>query len=92
MKAIIAWSLLLVGGGLMLYGGYLAIRELAGLYQGALNDPLGQPEGSEQHVASSMWHGLTIAGVGIVPFLVGTVWVKILLFKKLRETARRPPR
>jgi hypothetical protein len=60
----------------MAWGVVLALRELGGLYQGVLTDPLGQPEGTEQNAASGMKRGVLIGAAGVPPFLAGTIMLK----------------
>ena len=52
MKRTLGLLLMFAGLGVILWGVYLALSPLAGLYQGAIDDPLGQPEGTEKKAAS----------------------------------------
>lgn len=67
----------------MAAGAYFALRELAGLYEGALNDPLGQPVDAEKHTSDQMIRGVLIGACGIPPFLLGVILVKASLIRRL---------
>ena len=98
-KAAIGLVLSLLGGGVILYGAGLAVVPLVGMYQGAVDHPLDQPEGAEQNVSREMLHGVKIGAIGVVPMLAGSVLMKAAMFQRLRAgkgAARgslpRPPR
>lgn len=76
MRLLLGFVLMLIGGGIMLFGIVLALRQLLGLYQGVLDDPLGQPAGAEEAVQQGMFRGVAIGAVGVVPFIAGVVLFK----------------
>lgn len=76
MRLGLGLILMLVGGGVMLVGIVMALLQLGSLYQGALDDPLGQPMGTEDAVRFGMLHWVGIGALGIVPFLIGVVMFK----------------
>lgn len=87
MRALFGIGLSLIGAAIIVYGMWHALQELSGLYQGALNDPLGQPDGAEKAIASNMMKHVGTAMVG-APFLIaGTV-----LIRWGRWTRKRPRR
>lgn len=88
LKTLVGLVLSLVGAGIMLTGAWIALSALLGLYQAALQDPLGQPEGTEKDVSVAMLRGVYIGAAGIVPFLIGSVLLKTVFFRRL---ARRRP-
>ncbi|MFA6044668.1 MAG: hypothetical protein WC718_06760 [Phycisphaerales bacterium] len=83
-KAAIGIALSLLGGGVILYGAGLAIVPLVGMYQGAVDHPLDQPDGAEQNVSRDMLHGVKIGAIGVVPMLAGSVLLKVAMYQKLR--------
>lgn len=89
MRIAIGFLLMLIGGGVMLVGIVMALLELASLYQGALDDPLGQPTGTEDTVRLGMLHWAGIGAIGIPPFLVGVVMFKGGIVRRLRRMAAR---
>jgi hypothetical protein len=85
VRLAFGFILMLAGGAVMLYGIYLALRQLIGLYQGVMTDPLGQPEGTEAAVQQGMIDGVKIGAVGVVPFLVGVYLFRGAVARKLRR-------
>ncbi len=89
MRLVSGLILMLIGGGIMLYGIYLALRQLVGLYQGVLEDPMGDSAaGGEEpgEVArEGMLHGVKIGALGIVPFLVGVYLFRGAIVRQLRR-------
>lgn len=83
MKTAAGLLLLLAGAGVMLYGLGTALIELVGLYQGAVGDPLGQQAGVEKEVSDKMIRAVIIGAIGIPPFLIGSVLLKVTLLQKL---------
>jgi hypothetical protein len=83
-------AMLLLGAaavGLGIYGG---LSTLAGLYQGALEAPLDQPEGAETEVTRNMLTFVIIGAAGFVPLLLGTYfWRKDRLHARQRAEGRR---
>lgn len=88
MKTLIGLFLAIVGAAIIIVGAGMALRELVGLYGGVMNDPLGQPDGEEKRVSDAMIHGVLIGGIGILPFLIGTVMLKTALFRRARSRFR----
>jgi len=83
-----------VGAAVMLVGIFLALRALVGLYQGVLDDPMGNDQpggGAEPGVLAQqgMYQGVMIGAVGIVPFLAGVVMVKGAIARRLLRARRR---
>ncbi len=62
-----------------------ALWALVGLYAGAINDPLGQPEGTEAHVEHAMLIWVGVGAVGIVPLAIGSALLKAKAAAKLRK-------
>jgi hypothetical protein len=77
--------LILLGGGVMLYGGGLAANELYGLYAGALTDPMADPAGGEAGVQDRMLRGAAIGAAGAVPFVIGWVTFRIAAIRSRRR-------
>lgn len=94
MRLGLGLILMLVGGGVMLAGIVMALLQLGSLYQGAIDDPLGQPLGTEDSVRYDMLHWVGIGAIGVVPFLIGVVLFKgalarIYRRRRLGASARR---
>jgi hypothetical protein len=85
MKGTIAILLTLGGGALIVVAIFHALTPLVGLYQGALSDPLGQPEGAEQAASDQMIRALLTGLPGVVMFLAGVVWLKALAARRSRS-------
>lgn len=83
-KAAIGMVLSLGGGGVLVYGAGMALVPLVGMYQGAVDHPLDQPEGAEEGVSREMLHGVKIGAIGVVPLLAGSVLLKVAMFQRLR--------
>ncbi|MGQ0628450.1 MAG: hypothetical protein ACT4PL_10180, partial [Phycisphaerales bacterium] len=82
--------LALVGAGIMLAGFGLALRELLGMYGSALTDPMRETAATDgRAVRDGMLFWVTVGGVGIVPFLVGSYLLKQAAVRRLRAMARR---
>lgn len=77
MKVALGAVLAIAGLGVMGYGAYVALSALGGLYQGALQDAMNQPEGTEKATSDAMIRGVLIALPGVVVFVVGSVLMKI---------------
>lgn len=87
MRAALGMLLVLAGGAVMLYGIGSALVELVGLYQGAMTDPLGDSrEGGE--VSVEMARSVLIGSAGVLPFIIGTVLLKISFVHWIRRKAR----
>jgi hypothetical protein len=78
---------MLAGGAVVVYGIFSALAPLIGLYQGALNDPLNQPEGTELNTSKAMLAGIGIGAIGAPFLLTGVVLTRIAAFRRRR--ARR---
>lgn len=63
--------LLLVGALAVGYGIFGGISALGSLYQGAMDAPLDQPEGTEKAVADVMLKSAVVGVAGFVPLLLG---------------------
>jgi hypothetical protein len=48
-----------------------------------MGDPLGQKAGAETEVSQKMIRAVIIGAIGIPPFLIGSVLLKITLLQKL---------
>jgi hypothetical protein len=68
--------LALLGGAVAVTCIALALRELGGLYAGATNDPLGQPETAEADVSRRMLNYAAIGAAGVVPMAIGVALVR----------------
>lgn len=88
MKYLAAILLVLAGAGLILAAIVRALAPLIGLYQGAMGDPLGQPEGTEQAAADQMFSALILGAVGALPFIAGVIWLKVLAVRRIARAAR----
>jgi hypothetical protein len=84
MRLLIGLFLILLGGGVMLGAVVMALLELGSLYQGALEDPLGQPMGAEQSVQTDMLRWAALGALGAAPFLIG-----MFLYKGAAARRRR---
>ncbi|MFM9996815.1 MAG: hypothetical protein ACKVU4_13565 [Phycisphaerales bacterium] len=84
MRTMLGLILVLLGGAVMLYGFGAAVVELMGLYQGTFDDPMGQPDGTEEGVSRRMIRSVIIGAVGVPVFIVGSVMLKITLLQRVR--------
>lgn len=80
--AIIFW---IAGAGVMVYGLWHAIAELGAVYQGALNNPLEQPENAEKIFSENMIRSLLIAAAGIPFLVIGTIMLRFGGARRRRE-------
>jgi hypothetical protein len=71
MKRAIGLTLAFAGGAVAAACILLALAELGGLYAGAINDPLGQPESAEGDVSRRMLTFAAAGAAGAVPAMVG---------------------
>jgi hypothetical protein len=83
VRAFTGFLLTVLGAAIIFVGGGMAVRALAGLYGGALSDPLGQPDGAEKHAADAMIRGVLIGAVGALPFLIGIAMLKAGVVRRL---------
>lgn len=89
MRLWIGLFLMLLGGAIVLAGMGIALRQLIGLYAGVLDDPLGQPEGTEDAAQQAMFRGLILGATGVLPFIVGSALVKGAIVRRLRRASRK---
>lgn len=88
MKTLVPILLVVIGAGLIVATIVRALLPLAGLYAGALSDPLGQPADAEPEASRRMFGALLSGLPGLLLFLSGVVWLKVLA---ARGAARRRP-
>jgi len=92
MKLIIGLACVLCGGAAMLYGIGTGVWPIIALYRDTLADPMNQAgsqsDDQTQAITANMWRAVTVGFLGAVPFLVGTVLLKMSLFQKVRRTIR----
>lgn len=84
---LLGWILMLVGGAVVVYGIYLALSALVGLYQANLADPLNQPENAESQVSRAMLRGVLVGAGGAPVLLAGVIMSRVAAFRRRR--ARR---
>lgn len=91
MKTLIGLVLFVVGLLVVLYGLGSALLELGSLYQGALNDPLGNSSvssGNEEParvVGNHMWQYAIIGMIGIPPLLIGSTLLSLGFWSRIRK-------
>ncbi len=83
MRTPLALILVAVGAIVMFYGGGTAVKELMGLYSSTLNDPMRETDGGAEGVRDRMLEGVIIGGVGAVPFVAGTLMLRITILQRL---------
>jgi hypothetical protein len=90
MRLLIALVLWVIGVGVMLYGIGNALLEISSLYQGAINNPLNQPDNAEKMFSERMIRMLIIGAAGIPFLIIGTIMVRSAAAARRRElrTAR----
>lgn len=84
MRYLSSIVMMLIGGAIMLGGIVMALRHLGGLYEGVLEDPMGQPEGTEDAASFAMLRWVGLGAFGVVPFLMGVV-----MFRRAMIIGRR---
>ncbi len=89
MRGLIGFILLFIGGAMALYGLGSALSAFAGLYQGAINDALNQPEGTEKAVADGMWRSALIGLSGVPLMMVGSFMLGRGLIARMRGRSDR---
>jgi hypothetical protein len=72
----LALLLMVVGGGIIVTGAFLALRPLASMYQGVLDAPLDRPDGSNapedgKQVQQAMFKGIYIGAAGVPLMIAG---------------------
>jgi hypothetical protein len=89
MLRLLGWFLLLVGIGVMVYGIVNALIAIGGLYQGAMNNALDQPEGIEKDTSAAMLRFVVI-GIGGLPALaLGIILLIVARGQRNRERQNR---
>ncbi len=92
MKLIIGLACVLCGGAAMLYGIGTGVWPIIALYRDTLADPMNQTgaqaDDQTQAITANMWRAVTVGFLGAIPFLIGTVLLKMSLFQKVRRTMR----
>lgn len=74
--------LAVIGGATAITCIILALGTLGGLYAGAMNDPLGQPDAAEQNASHAMLVYAGIGALGVVPMVIGVYLVKGSFFPR----------
>lgn len=87
-RTAIGLLLTLVGGGIILWGVWEALKPLADYYQASLNSAMSQPDDAEQKLSAAMMRGVKIGLVGVLPMIIGSVMLKISMFQRLRNRKR----
>jgi len=85
MRSTIGLIFVVVGLGVVLYGGGMAVRELVGFYKSTVDRPMEDVEGGTQGVSDRMLRGAMIGGVGAVPFVIGTFILKGEAVRRIRR-------
>jgi len=92
MKLIVGLACVVCGGAAVLYAIGSGVWPIIALYRDALADPMNQAgsqaDNQAQTITHDMWRAVTIGFIGAVPFLIGTVLLKISMFQKLRKVMR----
>jgi hypothetical protein len=89
-RTVIGLILTLVGLAVVLYGLGSALKELVGLYAGALNDPLADPAGGgERGVSARMTRDAWIGAAGVLPLLVGSFLLNLGLIGAIRKLGKK---
>jgi hypothetical protein len=83
--------LALLGGAVAVTCILLALRELGGLYAGAANDPLGQPDTVEADTSRHMLDLAALGAAGVVPMGIGVALVRGSFLGKRFDRARTNP-
>lgn len=89
MRTLIGLVLALTGLAVVLYGLGTALSQIAGLYGGALADPLGQPDGTEKAVADGMWRSAMIGACGLPLLIVGSAMTGRGLLGRASKRSKR---
>jgi hypothetical protein len=89
MKGTVGLILVLVGGAAMLYAIGAGLWPVIALYRDTLADPLSEASpGDGKAISAEMWRAVIVGVVGFVPFLIGTVLLKVALFQRMRRAMR----
>jgi hypothetical protein len=81
--------MLLAGVAAIGYGIYGGLSALGSLYQGAMDAPLDQPEGTEKAVADVMLRSALIGVAGFVPLLLGAYFWRMDRVRARRRASGR---
>ena len=88
MRTVIGLLLVLAGGAVIIFGIGMALMQLFGLYQSAMNNAMGMGATAEQDASRAMIRGVIVGACG-VPFLIaGSVMLKVTLFQRLSGSSR----
>ena len=80
----------LVGAGIIITGGAIAVSALAGMYGHALSaDALEQPAMSEEETSAAMIRGVVIGAVGVPLIVVGSVLLKASFMRSFARILSR---
>jgi hypothetical protein len=83
MKATVGLILVLVGGGVIVFGIGTAMMALFGLYGNAIDNAMGMGATAEQDASRAMIRGVIVGACG-VPFLIaGSVLLKVTMFQRM---------
>jgi uncharacterized iron-regulated membrane protein len=82
VKATLGLILILAGGVTIVYGIGLALYALMGLYQGAVENPMGQPATAEKDTSEAMIRAAIIGACGVPFFIAGSVLLKVSFFQR----------
>src|SRR5262245_49901947 len=85
MRLLIAILLWIIGVGVMLYGIGNALLEIASVYQGAIDNPLNQPDNAQKVFSDRMIRMLIIGAAGIPFLIIGTLMVRSAAAARRRE-------
>ncbi len=88
MKGFIGLVLVLAGAAIMLAGMWFALREVIALYQTTIADPMGGGASRETDTSSAMLRYVLLGGIGVAPFVVGMVLLKVAFIQRIRRAAR----
>lgn len=86
MRSSLGVILVVVGLIGMAVGGGMAVKELVGLYQSTVDRPMEDVAGGTQGVSDRMIHGAIIGGIGAVPFVIGSVILKVQVARRLARS------
>ena len=83
MRTAIGLILTVVGAGVIVWGLWMGLQELRGLYEGATNDALGMGATAEQDASKRMIRWAIVGACGVPLFVVGSVMLKITFVQRL---------
>ncbi len=89
MRFTLGLVLFLIGGTIMLGGFGMAAKQMVDMYGAALSDPMkDSPATDGKAVKSAMLFWAGCGAVGIVPFAIGSAFMKTAARKALRARQR----